>query len=93
MQVDNRLLVRALAEAARRAGVRLQPRTAVALELARGAPRIVRPSEAAGDDDAAYDAVLVAAGAWSGSIAGVCGVLSASRIRSGSHRSSMIGLT
>jgi glycine oxidase len=43
----------------------------VTLELARGAPRIVRRSEAAGDDDSAYDAVLVAAGAWSGTIAGL----------------------
>lgn len=56
VQVDNRLLLEALAEAARRTDVRLRPRTPVSLDALR---------------DDGYDAVLLAAGAWSGTIAGL----------------------
>jgi glycine oxidase len=95
VQVDNRLLVSALAEAARRAGARLHARTPVSLDLAGGAPRVVvRPRAASGDaveggeaahatpaapdgahdtarGETPYDAVLVAAGAWSATIDGL----------------------
>jgi glycine oxidase len=66
VQVDNRLLARALAEAARGAGARLHADTPASLDPAGPAPRVATASGAR-----AYDAVLVAAGAWSGALPGL----------------------
>jgi glycine oxidase len=66
VQVDNRLLVRALAEAARGAGARLHADTPATPGPSGGAPSVATASGAR-----ECDAVLVAAGAWSGTLPGL----------------------
>lgn len=64
VQVDNRRVVEALAIACSRAGVRLHAHALVGLDHSGGAPRVV-------PGGAAADAVLVAAGAWTATVAGL----------------------